>query len=207
MASPVLSEVWVVSDGSTDGTYEIASSWPGVRALRLPYNRGKGAAMVAGAEAASSADVVLFLDADLKGLQPDHVADLVAPVVGQSADMTVGVFYGGRFLTDLAQRLTPCISGQRCMLRSTFLAAAHVASLRSGVEVALYSFARDEGLRIVDVPLRGITHPMKEEKLGAVRGLVARMRMYAEIGVGLGVPAARRRRRRIVERLRHLAGG
>jgi glycosyltransferase involved in cell wall biosynthesis len=202
-----LDEVWVVSDGSTDDTYEVAASFPGVRALRLPRNRGKGAAMVAGAEAASTADVILFLDADLIGLTPEHVSALVEPVVEGRADMAVGVFRGGRFLTDLAQRITPCISGQRCMLRAAFLDAAHVAGLRSGVEVALYAFARDTGLRIVDVPLSGITHPMKEEKLGPVRGFAARMKMYGEIGVGLAVPAMRRRRRRLLEMLRYLAGG
>jgi glycosyltransferase involved in cell wall biosynthesis len=185
--APELSEIWVVSDGSTDRTYETAAAVPGVRAIRLPENRGKGAAMTAGALLAT-ADALLFIDADLQGLQPEHIADLVRPVLCGEAEMSVGIFHGGRFLTDLAQRLAPHISGQRCILRSSFLRARHVSELRYGVEMALYRHAQAEGLRIASVPLAGITHPMKEEKIGLLRGSVARTRMYYEVIGGCLAP-------------------
>lgn len=185
--SPELSEILVVSDGSTDKTYEAAASVPGVRAIRLPENRGKGAAMTAGA-LLTSADALLFMDADLQGLEPGHITDLVHPVLAGDAEMSVGVFHGGRFLTDLAQRLAPHISGQRCILRDSFLRARHVSELRYGVEMALYRHAQAEGLRIASVPLAGITHPMKEEKIGFLRGSVARTRMYYEVIGGCLAP-------------------
>jgi len=193
LETPQITEVWVVSDGSTDGTYEVAEATPGVRAVRLPQNRGKGAAMLAGAQLAE-APTLLFLDADLVGLTPGHVEALVSPVMSMKADMTVGVFRGGRFWTDLAQKLAPHISGQRCIRRSAFLDARHVADLRYGVEVALYRHALEEGLRIEVVTLSNLTHPMKEEKIGFLRGFASRLRMYAEIGKGLAVPTLRARR-------------
>lgn len=58
-----------------------------------------------------------FLDADLIGLKPVHIENLVAPVVKDMADMTVGIFYSGRNITDLAQKLMPFLSGQRCVKR------------------------------------------------------------------------------------------
>jgi glycosyltransferase involved in cell wall biosynthesis len=61
-------EVIVVDDGSADATAEVAEAGSSpalpVRVLRLPRNRGKGAAVRAGV-AASTGDTVLCMDADL----------------------------------------------------------------------------------------------------------------------------------------------
>lgn len=57
-------EVIVVDDGSDDDTADVAAAHPGpVRVLRLPRNRGKGAAVRAGMLAARGA-LRLFADAD-----------------------------------------------------------------------------------------------------------------------------------------------
>lgn len=64
-----ISEVLVVDDGSTDGTFAVvrraAESDPRVRGLRLRGNRGKAAALAAGF-AAASGEVLATLDADLQ---------------------------------------------------------------------------------------------------------------------------------------------
>lgn len=59
-------EVLVVDDGSADGTAAVAARYAerGVRLVRLPANRGKGAALRAGV-LASRGDEVLLCDADL----------------------------------------------------------------------------------------------------------------------------------------------
>ncbi len=59
-------EVVVVDDGSADATAEVASRFAprGVRLVRLPANRGKGAALRAGVAACAGA-AVLLTDADL----------------------------------------------------------------------------------------------------------------------------------------------
>ncbi|HEY3413457.1 MAG TPA: glycosyltransferase family 2 protein [Armatimonadota bacterium] len=204
-SSSAISEIWVVDDGSGDRTYQEASAVPGVKALRLRENLGKGAAMMAGA-LQTNVDALLFLDADLSGLTPNHIADLVEPVVSGRADMTVGVFRGGRFLTDLAQKLAPHISGQRCMLRSSFLEASHVSELRYGVEMALYRHAQVQQLRIESVTLLGVTHPMKEEKIGYIRGTIARIHMYVEVIGGSLAPTIEARRQTITRLLRETFG-
>ncbi|MGE5553203.1 MAG: glycosyltransferase family 2 protein [Betaproteobacteria bacterium] len=177
--APGAAEVIVVDDGSSDQTARIAAL-SGARVVRLLENRGKGAAMLAGAEEARTR-LLLFLDADLLGLTVAHVLALVEPVAQGQADMTMGVFGAGRTSTDLAQKLAPFLSGQRAIRRETFLRIPNLAEARYGVEVLLSSYAREAGLRVEKVSLPGVTQVMKEEKHGFWRGFAARIKMYWEI--------------------------
>jgi glycosyltransferase involved in cell wall biosynthesis len=179
-AASLVDDILVVSDGSVDGTYEVARHFDGVRALQLPQNLGKGGAMHVGA-CHTDAPLLVFLDADLIGLTPEHVDSLVEPVYRDDADMTLGVFRGGRRATDLAQKLFPFVSGQRAIRRELFLEVPNVQFARFGVETQITRWAVRQRWRVQYVPLIGVTHPMKEEKLGRLRGTVARLRMYADI--------------------------
>jgi len=198
-------DIVVVDDGSTDHTLEKLPTNNGVRALRLAENVGKGGAMWAGVHG-TDADIALFLDADLVGLQREHLRSLVEPVAAGEADMCVGVFRHGRYWTDLAQRLVPYISGQRALRRETFLSVPRVRFARSGVEVALTYHARVQGWRVTSVPLVGITHVMKEEKMGALRGLWARTGMYWEIASYISSERCRRSASGALRSLRRLLG-
>jgi hypothetical protein len=184
LATPSLDEIVVANDGSQDGTSAVARAFPEVRTLDLPENRGKGAAMRLGA-LATQADVLLFLDADLIGLRPEHASDLLRPVLDGQAEMTVGVFRGGRLATDLSHLLVSYISGQRALSRELFLGIPGITASRSGVETAITRYVKARGLRVQNVVMQGVTHPMKEEKLGTLPGFKARMKMYWEIGKSL----------------------
>lgn len=173
-------EIIVVNDGSQDNTAEVASKFSGVRVLDLPRNKGKGGALFAGVSA-TDAPIVLFLDADLIGLKPEHIEAIVEPVVASQCAMAIGVFRGGRFLTDWAQRLAPMISGQRALKREIFLSIPGVEEARMGVEVAMTLRAKQTRCTLAMIPVSGITHTMKEEKLGWLKGTAARWRMYYEI--------------------------
>jgi len=92
-AAAGVEEVIVVSDGSTDETFEVAAAWPGVTPVALPTNVGKAGALAAGVDC-TPAEGLLFLDADLIGLTPAHVEALLQPLLDDTADMTVGRFNG-----------------------------------------------------------------------------------------------------------------
>ena len=171
--------VLVIDDGSRDGTAEAAAA-AGAEVLRLDENVGKGGALAAGARARDEA-VVVLLDADLTGLTTRHVRALVRPVLEGRADMSRGVFVGGRWATALAQRMLPVLNGQRALLREGLLDVPGLDDSRYGVEVAISDHAKAQGWRTLDVPLPGVSQVVKEEKRGFVRGVLVRLRMYAEI--------------------------
>ncbi len=176
---PAVDDILVVSDGSTDRTADIARSYP-IRVLELPENRGKGGAMKAGVENTTH-DIVVFIDADLVGLTPKHIIDLIEPVSSGRADMSVGLFEAGRLATDLAQKIAPFLSGQRAVRRSLFQEIPQLEHTRYGIEVALSRYADKHDVPVEIVYLHDVSQVMKEEKRGVVKGFCARMRMYWEI--------------------------
>ncbi len=180
LAAPSVHEVIVVDDGSTDATAAVAARY-GVKVVRLPENRGKGAALAAGAREASG-DVLLFLDADLTGLTPKHVEDLVRAYQKRDAEVVIAVFRKGRPATDLSQRVVPFLSGQRIMSRALWeKVAAAAEETNFGVETAITKLAFREGWRQKTVIWEGVSHVRKEEKYGLWWGLRDRLSMYADV--------------------------
>ncbi len=175
-------KIVVVSDGSTDKTVEVASSY-GVEVVELGENRGKGGALKAGLSSFNPAshDIILFLDADLLGLTQFHVINLLEPVIKDEADMTIGIFEKGRIATDMAQKIAPSISGQRALKTSVLQEISDLDMARFGVEVALNRYMESSQIRTKEVVLSDMSHVMKEEKLGVWKGVAARMKMYWEI--------------------------
>ncbi|AIS52487.1 glycosyl transferase family 2 [Thermoanaerobacter kivui] len=175
----IIDEIIVVNDGSTDDTKEQALKY-NVKVFDLEENSGKGKALKAGIEN-SKGDIIVMLDADLIGLTEKHFLSLVNPVLKDEADMTIGIFAGGRKFTDFAQKVAPFLSGQRAIKRKFLENIQEMEMSRFGVEIALNRHAIKNNLRIVNVPLENMTHVMKEEKLGFFRGFYARLRMYFDI--------------------------
>ena len=174
----LVDDVVVVDNASSDGTATVAAAH-GARVVYEPVP-GKGEAMRAGVTAAADADVIVFLDADLVGLQPHHVDRLVAPVLDGDADMACGLFDRGPLANPVFLRRLPVLTGQRAVRRWLFdqLDADDVRGYR--VEAALNSLVAQRGLVRHDEIVPGLWHRTKQEKLGSpVVGHATKLMMLA----------------------------
>ncbi len=185
-ASSFLDEIILVDDGSSDNTYEIlnraAALDQRMQIIRHDQNRGKGQAIFSG-WSATSAPILLLLDADLKDLTPEHIQALVAPVIEHRADMTLGLFQGGHFSTDLSHRLSPFLTGQRGLRSELLKNIPPEAAAGYGFEIALTITANQHNYRTRVVPLKGVWHPSSEFRAerGFWGGLFWKLRMYGQI--------------------------
>ncbi|MCS7264122.1 MAG: glycosyltransferase family 2 protein [Armatimonadetes bacterium] len=179
---PLVRQIIVVDDGSEDGTFKVAQKF-GVRTIRLDKNIGKAGAVWVGLQEVNQ-PIVVLLDADLKGLKPYHIQELAYPVNYDGVDMTLGVFRRGRLWTDLSHLIAPWVSGQRAIPLKRIRELPDFSDLGYGLEAALNKFAKEHCWSIKTVVLYGVSHVMKEEKLGLIKAVKARATMYLEVGKG-----------------------
>ena len=196
-ASRCADEIIVVCDGCRDHTARVASRFIGVRVLELPVNVGKAGAMSAGVKA-TDAEVLAFVDADLDGLSGEHIDSIIRPLLLSQCEMCIGVFRGGKFWSDAAQRITPYYSGQRALRRKLFTAIPNIQDARMGVEIALNEHAKRVRARVLRVVLYGVSNCHKEQKMGLAKGIQARKQMFQEM---LDATKRAHRRRRIERRI------
>ena len=178
IASSILDEVIVVSDGSTDRTVEIAKDL-GVTVVEHKVNQGKGATMLDGVRQAKS-PIIVFFDADLRGLTTDHVFKLVTPVISGEKAMNVGIRDRGRLISSLGKYL-PLISGERALLREIIEKVPEELLKGFMVESALNHYCRTRKLVFGTVILNGLSIRRKYEKVGMVKGVWGYIKMSIQI--------------------------
>jgi hypothetical protein len=88
--------VWIVVDGSTDGTLALlqrcAADDPGLQILALARNRGKGAAVLHGLQAAKDAGFSHALIMDADGQHPaERISDFMVASLARPSAMIMGV--------------------------------------------------------------------------------------------------------------------
>lgn len=179
-----ISELLVVDDGSTDSSADeirlAAQSDPRLRMLQHVGNRGKGQAIFSGWQATNS-PFILLLDADLFGLEPYHVYDLMEPVITNQVDMSIGQFKNGHFASDFSHLMTPWLSGQRCLRANLLGEISFRAAQGYGFETALTVAAGQHGWRTTRVPMQAVWHLSSEARRGIWIGGKNRFKMYRQI--------------------------
>lgn len=201
-ASPLVGQVVIVDDGSTDGTRDILPTLhPPSDAVRVevvlhPCNRGKGAAVRTGFARASQ-PVTIVQDADLEYDPADYPA-LVEPLASGRADVVFGARFqrrdgasawihkfGNRALTLWSNLLTGLHLGDvyTCYkaIDTRLLKALRLKSDRFEIEPEFTQRVSRLGLRVREVPIRYAPRSRREgKKIGwrdAARCLTATARL------------------------------
>ncbi|NUQ69994.1 MAG: glycosyltransferase [Chthonomonadales bacterium] len=185
----LVDEIIVIDDASSDETSHLAAE-AGASVLRLPGRGGKRAAQAIGV-ARSRGEVLLLLDADL-GATAANSGPLLAPVLTDDCDMSVGVFpsYPGRgggmgLVVRLARwgihrccgvRMAAPLSGQRALRRTVWDAVAGNAH-GFGSEVGMTIDALCAGFRVLEVPVM-MDHRVTQNDL---RGRCHRARQFRDV--------------------------
>ncbi len=170
-AAAVNAEIIVVDDGSTDGTRELLAGLPGddLRVILQDRNRGKGAALRRGFEAARGA-IVIVQDADLEYDPADYPA-LLSPIERGVADVVYGSrflggphrvllfwhYVGNRLLTTLSNALTNLNLSDvwTCykVFRTEVLRQIRLRENRFGFEAEITAKVARAGWRVYEVPI------------------------------------------------------
>ena len=171
-----VSNVIVVDDHSADGTAQAARD-AGARVIGSGGRHDKALALATGV-AASTARTIVFFDADIIGVRPEHIEALAEPVL-QGYSMCAGlVDYGPRNAVYL--RLPP-ISGMRAIRREIFDSIPERKLDRYNIEALLNSTVVRNNMRSAIRVLSGTTHRSKVAKRGWRTGLLQHARMVRQL--------------------------
>lgn len=165
-SKPVVTEIIIIDDGSTDTTLSIAKS-AGAKAY-LSSMLGKGTSMADGLNRAQN-DIVLYLDGDIYGFDQNLVETMTSPLLANRADFVKGRFHrqAGRvtaltakpllklFFPDLVEIEQPL--GGIVAARKSFLDKVKF-ELDYGVDIGLLIDIHHIGARIVEADIGSIEH-------------------------------------------------
>jgi polyisoprenyl-phosphate glycosyltransferase len=178
--------VVVVDDGSSDDTAAVArAAGASVVSTLSPGPAGdpgrtgdKGRALDLGV-AATSADVLVFFDADILGTLPHHFETLAGPVLSGASVLSCGIVdYGWK--SALYLRLPP-ITGLRALQREVFLAIPEARRNGFRIEIMINEVVARRRLPSAIRVLGGLAHRSKIDKVGWRRGLPAHLAMTGEL--------------------------
>lgn len=161
---PVLEEIIVVDDGSTDRT--AVEAWKaGALICRRCVNAGKSASLREGAKLAKG-DILAFVDADLQETALEFKW-LINAVVRNEADMAIASFKAAKraglgltkalaywtIYSYTGKKMTAPLSGQRVLKRALFERLQFTAE-GYAAEVALTVESLQKGFRVKEIPLQ-----------------------------------------------------
>jgi glycosyltransferase involved in cell wall biosynthesis len=187
-----VTDVYVIDDGSTDRTAEIAAK-AGAHVIRLDENSGKATALMTGIRAVSGNgyEAVVMLDGDGQH-DPEEIGRLVGPVLAGEADLVIGSRFlgadhshnhvpryrhvGQKVLNGFTNmgaeiKITDSQSGFRALSKRS-LASMDFQSAGYNIESDMIMAFAQKGLKIEEVPISvSYDVPNKHKKNSVSHGM------------------------------------
>jgi glycosyltransferase involved in cell wall biosynthesis len=178
---PLLAEVIVVNDGSTDETHALLTSYGDkITLISYPDNRGKTHALTLGI-AAATGDLLMTLDADLKGITSAHISALAEPVLTGRAEVSLSL--RANSLSVYRMLGIDFVSGERVIPR--ILVAGLIDRMRKLPRFGCESFINRQiikkRLSISIVHWENVFNVRMYEKIGWRRGFQAEAGMIIDV--------------------------
>lgn len=176
---PLIDEVIVVNDGSADKTSEVVRKFD-VKLIENEHNMGKTLSVKRGIEAAKN-DLIMLLDADLKGLTANAVEKLAKPVLDGEVDWTLSLRGNSGGIMRLLKM--DWVSGERVAPKEMLLDKSIWSrpDVGFGLETLMNKsfLAKKATFKSVYLPTLKITR--KSEKIGFIQGWKGEFKMIRQI--------------------------
>lgn len=155
--SILIDEIIVINDGSSDKTLSIIKKFKKIILINLKKNHGKSYAITKGIEK-SKGEIIIFIDADLTGLNDSNIEKLINPLITGGKDVVIG--YPNYIKSD---KLFLPLSGERSYWKKDLIPLLKEMSKKGyGLELYLNYIFRNKKMKLF--PLHGVKTALKYEK-------------------------------------------
>lgn len=176
---PLIGEVIVVNDGSKDKTSEVVKKFD-VTLIENEKNMGKTLSIKRGLGLAKN-ELIMLLDADLKGLNADSITKLARPVLDKKVDWTLSMRKNSAGFMKLAKM--DWVSGERvipkCLLLDPLIWSR--PDIGFGLETLMNISLLGKHKTFCSVYLPELTIVNKSKKVGLIKGIKGEFKMFGQI--------------------------
>lgn len=183
---PLLDEIIVVNDGSKDNTSNIVKKFD-VKLVENEHNMGKTLSVKNGIEHAKN-ELIMLLDADLKGLTTKAIEKLANPVLNGEVDWTLSLRKNSGGIMKLLHM--DWVSGERvvpkALLQDPLIWSR--PDVGYGLETLMNKSLLTAGKTFKSVYLESLVITKKAEKIGVLQGWIDEFKMVKQISRVLPLP-------------------